>query len=50
METGRMKKVLLIGELNQTVNMVNKNLQAKFQMQLCVDNLELVKAYSRRFW
>lgn len=44
-----MKKVLLIGELNQTVNMVNKNLQAKFQMQLCVDNLELVKGMAKVF-
>ena len=42
-----MKKVLLIGELNQTVSTVNKNLQTKFQTQLCVDNLELVKGMAK---
>ena len=38
-----MKKVLLIGELNQTVSTVNNYLQTKFQTQMCVDSLELVK-------
>ena len=42
-----MKKVLLIGELNQTVSTVNKNLQTKFQTQLCVDNPEMVKGMAK---
>ena len=38
-----MKKVLLIGELNQTVSTVNNYLQTKFQTQMCMDTLEMVK-------
>ncbi len=38
-----MKRVLLIGELNQTVSTVNNYLQTKFQTQMCVDSLEMVK-------
>lgn len=38
-----MKRVLLIGELNQTVSTVNHYLQAKFQTQMCLDSLEMVK-------
>ena len=38
-----MKKILLIGELNQTIRMVNNYLQTKFITQVCVDNLEIVK-------
>ena len=38
-----MKKVLLIGELNQTVSTVNNFLQTKFQTQMCMDSLEMVR-------
>ena len=38
-----MKKVLLIGELNQTVSTVNNYLQTKFQTQMCMDSLEMVR-------
>lgn len=38
-----MKKVLLIGELNQTVSMVNNYLQTTFKTQLCMDSLEMIK-------
>lgn len=38
-----MKKILLIGELNQTIGTVNNYLQTKFRTQLCVDSLEMVK-------
>jgi len=44
-----MKKVLLIGELNQTVSSVNKYLSTRFQTQLCVDSLELVKGMTKVF-
>ena len=44
-----MKKVLLIGELNQTVNSVNKHLSTTFQTQICVDSLELVKGMAKVF-
>lgn len=42
-----MKKVLLIGELNQTVSTVNNFLQNKFQTQMCMDSLEMVKGMIR---
>lgn len=42
-----MKKILLIGELNQTVSKVNSYLQTKFQTQLCVGSLEMVKGMVR---
>ncbi len=38
-----MKKVLLIGELNQTVKNINSYLTDYYDTQLCVDSLELVK-------
>ena len=44
-----MKKVLLIGELNQTVSTVNKHLQTKFQTQMCMDTLEMVKGMIKVF-
>lgn len=42
-----MKKILLIGDLNQTVSKVNNYLQTKFQTQLCVDSLEMVRGMVR---
>jgi len=44
-----MKKVLLVGELNQTVSSVNKHLSTRFQTQICVDSLDLVKGMSKVF-
>lgn len=38
-----MKKVLLVGKLNQTVSSVNRHLATRFQTQICVDELEMVK-------
>ncbi len=38
-----MKKVLLIGQLNQTVSSVNKHLSTRFKTQVCVDTLDIVK-------
>lgn len=39
-----MKKILLIGELNQIIGSLNQYLSTKFQTQMCMDNLEMVKA------
>ena len=44
-----MKKILLIGELNQTVSSINGFLTARFQTQICVDTLELVKGMTKVF-
>lgn len=44
-----MKKLLLIGELNQTVSSVNGHLATRFQTQICVDSLELVKGMAKVF-
>lgn len=44
-----MKRVLLIGELNQTVSTINRYLETKFQAQMCMDNLELVKGMIKVF-
>ena len=44
-----MKKMLLIGELNQTVGSVNKYLSTQFQTQICLDSLEMVKGMMKVF-
>ena len=44
-----MKKVLLVGELNQTVSTIHKYLQAEYQTQICMDNLEMVKGMIKVF-
>ncbi len=44
-----MKKVLLIGELNQTISSINKQLSTRFQMQICKDEIELVKGMAKVF-
>ena len=44
-----MKRVLLIGELNQTVSTINRYLETKFQSQMCMDSLELVKGMAKVF-
>lgn len=44
-----MKKILLVGELNQTVSSVNRHLSTRFQTQICVDSLELVKGMAKVF-
>lgn len=44
-----MKKILLVGELSQTVSSVNRHLSTRFQTQICVDSLELVKGMAKVF-
>lgn len=44
-----MEKVLLIGQLNQTVSSINNFLQSNFHTQICVDKLELVKGMTGIF-
>lgn len=44
-----MKRILLVGELNQTVSTVNKHLSTRFQTQMCVDSLELIKGMMKVF-
>ena len=44
-----MKKVLLVGELNQTMSSVNQHLANKFQTQICMDSYELVKEMVKVF-
>ncbi len=44
-----MKKVLLVGELNQTVSSVNEYLSTCFKTQICMDSLELVKGMTKVF-
>ncbi len=44
-----MKKLLLIGELNQTVSSMNKHLSNRFQTQICVADLEIVKGMRKVF-
>lgn len=44
-----MKRVLLVGELNQTVSTIHKYLQEEFQTQICMDNLEMVKGMIKVF-
>lgn len=38
-----MKKVLIIGDLNQTVSSINKQLSSRFQTQICKDDGEMVQ-------
>jgi len=38
-----MKKVLLIGKFNDTLEGINKYLTNYFQVQVCIDNIELIK-------
>ncbi len=44
-----MKKILIIGELNQIMGSLNKHLSTKFHTQMCMDNLEMVKAMRKVF-
>lgn len=44
-----MKKILLIGELNQVVNSVNRYLATSFQTQLCTDMPEMVTGMVKVF-
>lgn len=44
-----MKKVLLIGQLNQTVSNLNEYLTDYYNTQICADNLELVKGMVKVF-
>ncbi len=38
-----MKNVLIVGELNQTVSSINKQLSSKFQTQICYLDVDLLK-------
>lgn len=42
-----MKKILLVGELNQIVGSLNEHLSTRFKTQMCADNYELVKAMDK---
>lgn len=44
-----MKKVLLIGELNQTVSNLNNYLTDYYNTQICADNFEIVKGMVKVF-
>lgn len=44
-----MKKILLVGELNQTVSSVNKHLSTRFQTQICMDKVDLVRGMAKIF-
>ena len=44
-----MKKILLVGELNQIVGSLNDYLSEKYRVQMCVENLEIIKSISRLF-
>lgn len=44
-----MEKVLLIGELNQTVSSVNRYLSTRFQIRMCADEPEQVEAEAAEF-
>ncbi len=44
-----MKKILLVGELNQIMGSLNQHLSTRFQTQMCMDNLEMVKTFDKVF-
>lgn len=44
-----MKNVLIVGELNRVIGSLNQHLSAKFQTQMCMDNLEMVKGMVKVF-
>ncbi|MGN0288550.1 MAG: response regulator [Lachnospiraceae bacterium] len=42
-----MKKILLVGEVNQTVSSVNNHLSSIFQTQICTDSLDMLQGMTR---
>ena len=44
-----MKKILLVGELNQIMGSLNEHLSTKFRTQMCMDNVEQVKSMEKVF-
>ena len=44
-----MKKILLVGEFNQIMRSLNQHLSTRFQTQMCVDNLEMIKGMVKMF-
>ena len=44
-----MKKILLIGELDQVLGSLNHHLASKFQTQMCTTDLDMVRAMSKIF-
>ncbi len=44
-----MKKILLVGELNQIMGSLNDYLSEKYRVQMCVENQDLVKGMTKLF-
>ena len=44
-----MKKILLVGELNQFMGSLNDYLSEKYRVQMCVENQDLVKGMTKLF-
>ena len=44
-----MKKILIIGDYNQSVGSLNQHLSTRFTTQMCIDNLEFVKKIGKIF-
>lgn len=44
-----MKKLLLVGELNQTLSNINEHLSTKFNTQICADGVDMVKGMLKIF-
>lgn len=44
-----MKKILIIGQFNEVMESLNKHISTKFTTQMCMDNLEMVKAMKKVF-
>lgn len=44
-----MKKILLAGELNQIMGSLEQHLSGRYQTQMCMDNLEMVKGIGKIF-
>lgn len=42
-----MKKILLIGQLNQIMGSLNDYLSEKYRVQMCIENLEIVKEMTK---
>lgn len=42
-----MKRILLVGELNQTVSSVNNHLSGSFRTEICADSVEMVEGMTK---
>lgn len=45
----KMKKILLVGELNQIISSLNQHFATKFQTQMCIDSYDVVKGMTKIF-